>query len=164
MEDSNMPMTTSTAYRRRCGLTLMEVMISLFVFSLLVVVFSSSLIVAKSASKINGEYAQAISLAQHKIDQLRAIGFGRLTYAELIDGFIDEAPTTSPFSFAGVDNVANYLPGASVGHPATATLKVENHPSDTRMKKITVTITWRSSPRRATDGKVEQIAYISNAD
>ena len=78
------------AKRRRSGLTLMEVMVSLFVFSLLIVVFSSSLIVGKSAAKINGEYAQAISLAQHKIDQLRAIEYGRLTYSELSEGgFVD---------------------------------------------------------------------------
>ncbi len=152
------------AKRRRSGLTLMEVMVSLFVFSLLIVVFSSSLIVGKSAAKINGEYAQAISLAQHKIDQLRAIEYGRLTYSELSEGgFVDYSPNKSPYSFASVDNVASYLPGASLGSPPTATLKIENHPSDSRMKKITVTITWRSSPRRAGDSKVEQIAYISNA-
>lgn len=157
---------SSLIWRRqdRSGLTLMEVMISLFVFSLLIVIFSSSLIVGKSAAKINGEYAQAISLAQHKIDQLRAIEWGRLTYSELQEGgFIDSLPTSSPYSFLNVDGVANYLPGASVGKPPTATLKIENHPTDTRMKKITVIITWRSSPRRAGDSKVEQTAYISNA-
>lgn len=158
------PAVVLNSKRRRSGLTLMEVVISLFVFSLMIVVFSSSLIVGKSASKINGEYAQAISLAQHKIDQLRAIEWGRLVYSELQEGgFIDSSPTSSPYSFAVVDGIADYLPGAAGGRPPTAILKIENHPTDSRMKKITVIITWRSSPRRANDSKVEQIAYISNA-
>lgn len=152
---------------RERAFTLMEVMVALFVFSLLVVVFSSSLIVAKSASKINGEYAQAISLAQHKMDQLRAIGFGRLTTEELVEGqFVDDdGRTTSPYNFVVVDQVADYLPGASLGHGPTAQLRIDPHPGgDTRIKKITVTLTWRVSPRRSSDSKVEQIAYISNAE
>jgi len=42
------------------GFTLVEAMISLFVFGLVTVIFASSLIVGKSASTMNGQYAQAI--------------------------------------------------------------------------------------------------------
>ena len=137
----------------------MEVMIALFVFALVTVIFASSLIVSKAACGMNGQYAQAISLGQHKIDQLRAIGYGRLTYTEMDDAqIVDPTPTSSPYSFVLVDEVANYLPNP------TATLTIASHPTDTRVKAITVTITWRASPRRASNSSLILRAYIANSD
>ncbi len=142
----------------------MEVMISLSVFALVTVMFASSLMLGKSASKINGQYAQAISLCQHKIDQLRAVGYGRLTYAELNDaGIVDGNPTTSPYSFVLSDQVASYLPKIDKNTPPIATLAITNH-TDSRVKIATVTVTWKASPNRSTRSTVTMTAYIANAD
>lgn len=142
----------------------MEVMISLFVFALVTTLFASSLILGKSASTINGQYAQAISLCQHKIDQLRAVGFGRLTYTELNDaGIVDDNPTTSPYSFVLCDQVASYLPKIDKNTPPIATLSITNH-SDSRVKIATVTVTWKAAPNKTTNSTVTMTAYIANAD
>jgi prepilin-type N-terminal cleavage/methylation domain-containing protein len=152
-------------HRTTRGFTLIEVMISLFVFALLTVIFASSLILGKASSKMNGQYAQAISLCQHKIDQLRAVGYGRLNYTELDDAeIVDPSPTSSPYSFVVVDEVANYLPGPSHTQGPTATLTIANHPTDTRVKAITVSISWRASPTRTANSTVTLRAYIANAD
>ena len=83
------------------GFTLIEVMISVMIFALLMVLYATCIPVAKKASVMNGQFAQAISLCQHKIDQMRAVGYGRLDYSDLNDAeIIDDSPTSSPYSFA----------------------------------------------------------------
>ncbi len=156
-------MYSTDKHNRARGFTLIEVMIALFVFALVTVIFASSLILAKQSSKMNGQYAQAISLAQHKIDQLRAVGYGRLVYAELDDpeNIIDSTPTSSPYHFEHVDDIASYLSNA------TATIKIEDAGSSyssSRVKLVTVTITWKASPTRTTMSTLVQKAYIANAD
>jgi type II secretory pathway pseudopilin PulG len=141
------------------GFTLVEAMISLFVFGLVTVIFASSLIVGKSASTMNGQYAQAISLGQHKIDQLRVMGYGKLTYIELQDADrVDATPTTQPYSFVGVDQVATCLPNP------TAQLWIADAAGSydsTRVKLVTVIITWKASPRRTTNSTLTLRAYIA---
>lgn len=158
-----MRMTTDCRHHRNTrGFTLMEVMIALFVFSLLMVMFASSLLVAKSASTINGQYAQAISLGQHKIDQLRAVGYARLTYQELCDpGIIDATPNAPPYRFDSAtndDQVPTYLPNP------TATLNIQPYGADARVKLVTVTITWKSNAKRAANSQVVLNAQIANSD
>lgn len=147
---------------RARGFTLVEVMIAMFVFALVTVIFASTLMLSKTASKMNGQYAQAISLAQHKIDQLRAVGYGRLIYTELDDAqIVDPTPATSPYTFVLVDEVASYLPNP------TATLTIANATNSydpTRVKLVTVTITWKASPRRPDTSTLTYRAYIANAD
>ena len=154
-------MHKTTAYIRHgsvSGFSLIEVMIALFVFALLAIIFSSTLIVAKSASTMNGQYAQAISIAQHKIDQLRAMGYGRLVYIELQEANrVDTTHTSSPYVFNGVDTVANYLP-----NPSTS-LRIENSDEydSTRVKLVTVTVSWRATPTSTVDSSVTLRAYIA---
>jgi type II secretory pathway pseudopilin PulG len=99
--------------RRRCsrGYSLVEVLISILIISYIGIVFTASFPVAKRGSRVVGNYAQAISIAQHKIDQLRAIGYGRLNYTELRSASaIDVSPTSSPYKFTTVDNLSQYFP------------------------------------------------------
>lgn len=153
-----------TICRNARGITLIEAMISLFVFALVTVLFSSSLILGRTSSRMNGQYAQAISLCQHKIDQLRAVGYGRLTYAELNDaGIVDDSPTNSPYSFVGCDQVVNFLPNVDKNTPPVATLSITDH-TDSRVKIATVTVTWKASPNRSANSTVTMTAYIANAD
>lgn len=164
MDDSYMRLTTQHSKQQGTrGFTLVEVMIALFIFSLLMVMFTSSLLVAKSASTMNGQYAQAISLAQHKMDQLRAVGYGGLTYSELSAlGIIDAAPTTTPYSFVSASNddqVPNYIP-----HPVKATVDIQAYGPDPRVKVITITIVWKSNAKRANNSQVTIYGQIAQAN
>ena len=141
------------------GFTLVESAISLFIFACVVVIFAGSVILAEKSSHMNGEYAQALSLAQHKIEQLRAIGFGRLDYEGLDDpgSIIDHSPASSPYSFKEVDNVEDYLPNS------TAKLYI-SYDSGT-IARATVIITWnKSSKGQSKPSEVKLVALIPNVE
>jgi len=149
---------------RARGFTLIEVMMALFIFALVSVMFGTALWLSKTACGMNGQYAQAISLCQHKMDKMRAMGYGRLVYAELVDAeIIDTSPSTSPYTFLSTpDNVRNCLPNVTA-----ATIRIEqaaNSYDSTRVRKVTVTITWKSNPKRAAASTVSAVGYIANAD
>lgn len=139
------------------GFTLVEVMISLITFAVLTIIFGAAVPLAKKTAHMNGQYAQAISLCQHKIDQLRAVGYGRINYTELSDaGIIDDIPTTSPFSFNEVDQVEDYLP------QPTATLNVES--LGPNQLKVTAVITWRTTTYSTKTSTASLTAIITNVE
>jgi len=139
------------------GFTLVEVVVALVVFAALILLFASSLPAARKAANINGDYAQAISLCQHKIDQMRAVGFGRLNYTELNDaGIIDDTPVNPPYSFVLSDEVANYLP------QPTATINIQS--VSTKVVKVTVTITWKPTTYQSYTSSLTVNALIANVE
>ncbi|MDH7603165.1 MAG: type II secretion system protein [Armatimonadota bacterium] len=140
----------------RKGFTLVEVLLSLGVFVVLTLIFSASVPLAHRTAKLNGQYSQAISLCQHKIDQLRAIGYGRINYTELSDAqVIDESPSYSPFSFTEVDSVEEYLPD-----PVTR-LSVQYGSGEIT---ATATISWRSGTSTDKRSTVSLSAVITNVE
>lgn len=155
--------------RHERGFTLTEVTIALFVLALVIIIFAGSLMVSNAATGLNGQYAQALSLCQHKMDQLRAVGYGRLTYAELEDAdIIDESPTSPPYRFTQVDGVTQLFGlknslGQVVVAPTTS-IAITTLPSDSRVKVVTVTVTWRSASRRVTDSSAKLVGYIANTE
>ncbi len=138
------------------GFTLVEVLLSLGVFVVLTIIFAASVPLAHRTAKINGQYSQAISLCQHKIDQLRAVGYGRINYTELSDaGVIDDSPTSSPFSFTNVDSVEEYLPD-----PVTQ-LSLQYSSGEIN---ATATISWRSGSSTSKRSTVSLSAIITNVE
>lgn len=141
----------------RRGFTLVEVIVAVAIFSFLMIMFASAVPLAERTSHMNGQYAQATSLCQHKIDQIRAVGYGRINYTELSDAeIIDGEPATLPFSFVEVDDVENYLPCS------TATINVQTVASDE--VKVTITITWRTAAHRAKTSTVVVSAIVTNVE
>lgn len=138
------------------GFSLLEVVISLCVFTFIMLIFSSSMQVSLRSGHLNSQHAQAVSLCQHKIDQMRAVGYGRVNYTELSDaGIIDDAPASPPYSFAGVDSVGAYLPDS------TSTINLEQISSS--VVKATVTITWKSAAFENKTSHVTLVVLITNA-
>jgi len=139
------------------GFTLVEVMVSLMLFAVITLIFAACVPSGRKASEMNGQYSQAISLCQHKIDQLRAVGYGRINYTELSDaGIIDDSPSSLPFSFVAVDQVANYLPRP------TATLSIQDIAAN--QVKVTATITWTTTSYEAKTSTASLSAIITNVE
>lgn len=154
--------------RRRRGFSLTEVIIALFVLALLITLFAGSMMVSNAATGLNGQYAQALSLCQHKMDQLRAEGYGKLDWTDLHGLVLDETPITSPYSFAQIDDIASVLAlkdkqGNIVQKP-TATVSIVDSPTDNRVRIVTVTVSWRSTSRRPTNSTASLVGYIANTD
>lgn len=111
---------------------------------------------AMKTGKMVGNHQQAASLVQHKIDQLRGVGWGRLNHTEMVNaGIIDATPGASPYSFVLVDGID----GMYV--EAVATITVEDF--SPQVKKVTVTLTWTGSAQRQGNGTLTASALIAKA-
>ncbi len=149
------------------GFTLIEVMVSVFILSAIALMFAVTIPAAKKAAYINGQYAQAASLCQHKIDELRAIGPGRMdSFAELrAAGAIDASPTGSPYSFTATDNLDNNLndPSQDLHMPsATGKLTITQNAKFADAMDATVTITWKPASHQAHTSTMSISAVITN--
>jgi len=134
------------------GTTLVAVLVAVALLALVAAVFASAFDIALRSCKVVGNTAQALSIAQHKIDQMRAVGYGRLTYSELATaGIIDGAPTIPPYSFVDSDNLRFYFaqPGGR--------LSIAQEEPDVR--RVTVEIEWGGT--RQTAGDITLVALIS---
>lgn len=138
------------------GFTLVEVVVSLVVFTSIMLVFSATVPQARKAAEQNGQYAQALSLCQHKIDQMRAVGFGRLNYTELEDAeIIDTDPSNqSYYSFDGVDGISDYLINPDARITITAL--------DSKTSQVTAAITWQGSSTNSKTSNATLTAIITN--
>src|SRR5262249_52060381 len=140
--------------RKKPGYTLIEIIIALGVVATGTLAFGAMVPMAARSARMNANYQQAVSLVQHKIDQCRAVGWGRLTYTELRNaGIIDANPTASPFSFTTTDTLSSVYP------TATGTLQVTDFSTKTR--QVSVTVTWSGSAVRQGNGTLNAIALIS---
>jgi prepilin-type N-terminal cleavage/methylation domain-containing protein len=149
----------------RQGFSLVELSLSLMILAVILVIFGSSVLMAERSAGVrqspgmNGQYTQAMSICQHKMDQLRAKGFGSLTYTELSDAqYIDDTPTSSTFKFNDVDHVGDYLINP------TTYLKIETWSGDSTNNTIlvTISITWYNLASESKQSTVTIQGYITN--
>lgn len=125
----------------RKAFTLVEVMIALLAFSFLIAIFGALYPLGMRVNNDAKLRAEAVTIAQRTMEEIRLAGFGNLTYAGLLAyGVIGSSPTTSPYSITtagGVNSPASRLPNG------TGTLTVSNVAFD--LQKVLVTINWRGS-------------------
>lgn len=139
---------------RNRGFTWIEVLISVFVIGITAAVYGSLVPMSIKTQTMAANHQQALGIVQHKVDQLRAVGYGRLTFTELKDaGIIDTTPTASPFRFDTVDNLDSlYI--SSIG-----TITVTDF--STTIRQVTVTLTWSGSGRRQGNGTLSLSALVA---
>lgn len=122
--------------RLRRGFSLIDVTIATVVMASGVLLFGGFYPTAARCSRMSGSYSQAISEVQHKVDQIRAVGYGRLTYADLKDAeIIDPAPNTSPYRFEATDDLRTVL------WDPIGTITVTNVSTD--LRQVTISLSWR---------------------
>ncbi|MDX1932754.1 MAG: prepilin-type N-terminal cleavage/methylation domain-containing protein [Capsulimonadales bacterium] len=150
------------------GITLIEVLISLFIFAMMGLMFSAVIPTALRSAKSTGSYGHAMTIATRKVDQLLEAGFNRLDTTNLRTlGIVDNTtPTTSTgangtittYTFTdndtasnsnNPDNLRQYFPSG-----ATGTIRIEpwapgmytlNGTTQPMLMQATVTITWREA-------------------
>lgn len=131
--------------RLRNGSSLLEVMFAIFIVAGAALVFSALIPSAVKSEKMVASHQQAISIVQHKVDQLRGVGYGRLTYSELLDaGIIDSSPTSSPYRFTQVDQLNTFYA------QATGTIAISDF--DANIRRVTITLTWTGAAFRQGNG------------
>ena len=129
-------------------------MVGIFILALTGAMFFALMPMASKTGKMVGNSSQAASLVQHKIDQLRGVGYGRLTYKELSNaGIVDVSPITSPFSFKVVDNLSSLYTNP------VATVTVADYTAD--IKQVTVTMSWSGNGNKPSSGSLSASALIA---
>jgi type II secretory pathway pseudopilin PulG len=142
--------------RSRRGFTLLEMMIAMMTIAAIAIIFAGSVVMAEKAAHVNSQYSQAISLCQHKIDECRAQGYGKLGNYDDMDGIIlDVGHPTQPYSFEEIDQVADYLP-----NPQECSVTITDSATDVRLVKVTVT--WKNPRRR--NSTVSLSALVANVE
>lgn len=179
MSTSSTRLSTKTLFPKRRtgagGMTLLEVMIALFVISVMVLIFTASVTVAKRAAYQNGLYCQAISIAQHKIDQLRAHHYGGVwdaiangaNFTELNDGgIIADTPTTLRFALPnGTNHSEGYNDFADTDlYDPSGTINIAPVAGTTETVQVTVAVRWKSTPYSTKDSTLTVTGYITNAE
>lgn len=143
--------------KKNSGFTLIEVMISLMVLLTLTFIFAACVPMAKKTSKVNGQYSQALSLCQHKLDQMRAYGYGKITYSEMSPLLIDSGKPGLPWTFTQVDSVQEILID-----PQTSINVVD--PGNDKELKVTVTISWKNTAYEGKRSEASLSAIIANVE
>jgi type IV pilus assembly protein PilV len=132
-----MPVTT-IRQRRQAGFTLIEVMVSVVILGIGLVGVVGCLTAALTTQQKASQIRLATAIAQDTIEDMRSRGFGTITY--------DDFPATS-----AVDDL----------HGGTQTIAItDNYRNDSRLKHVTVTISWRAPGGRT--ARVSLETAISN--
>jgi Tfp pilus assembly protein PilV len=169
--------TRSLASRRlsSSGFTITEVALALVIFAMMVVLFAAVFPMTVRGAQYGGNYTQAASIAQHKMDQLRSAGYARLDLSDLTNIAVIDAtqpagyPTAvtggTTYSFTTADGLVNngvtqgYFPPGSKG-TVTICDYAALHPSSgiaaSTLAYVTVTLTW-------TGGGVSNGSYSTSA-
>ena len=138
------------------GFSMIEVMMSLLIFLMIALMFGAAIPAATRGTRFSGTFQQAISLAQHKIDQLREAGGSRLTPTsmetrQIIDSAAgcSAASTTNTCYFTTIDAVTSYFGTGSIGKVvitpyAPSYITVSNTYT---LWTVTVTVTWKDATK-----------------
>ena len=138
----------------KSGFTLVEATIAMMIVASAAGVFFALLPMSFKTGKMVGSYQQASSLLQHKVDQMRGVGYGRLTYNELRDaGIIDASPSSQPYSFKNVDGLT------SLYSVPTATITITDQTAS--IKRVTVKLVWSGSSMQQGRGDMTVTALIA---
>ncbi|OFX14578.1 MAG: hypothetical protein A2Z18_11310 [Armatimonadetes bacterium RBG_16_58_9] len=127
---------------KRRGTGLVDAIVTLFLLGVAGAVFSAIFPTGLKASRQAQEYKVAASIAQRKMEQIRAMPYESLTSVNLrASGTVDPDDTESPYSFTEVDSVAGQL---TVG---TGSISIYQEDADT--KRVRVTMNWEGPPGSA---------------
>jgi hypothetical protein len=125
--------------RSKSGIGMVDALVTACLLCGVGLIFGVTFSSGFSAVRQSGDNSRAVALAQQKLEQVRSIPFEDLSYIGLRSGYskIDATPSTTPFSFTSIDNVAGVLPGG------TGTLNVVYETSS--MKRVVITVGYTDS-------------------
>lgn len=139
---------------RLAAFTLVEAVVSIMIVAGSAGVFFALLPMSFKTGKMVGTHQQAASLIQHKVDQMRGVGYGRLTYSELRDaGIIDATPSSQPYSFKTVDGLT------SIYSVPTATIWITDF--SPTLREVKVNLVWSGSSMKQGRGDMSITTLIA---
>ena len=137
----------------RRAFTLVEVMFGIVLCGLAVAGLASIIPLATKGQRASREYLQMADVAQAKMDRLKDLGYGRLNENEISAASIgNQTANENVYQFtlqAGVDAIAN----------ATGTITISDY--NPNIKKVVITVKWKSGGAQATESSHELQGLIA---
>ena len=140
--------------RGAVGMNLVEVLLAMLVFLMIALMFGAAIPAATRGTRYSGNFQQAISVVQHKLDQLREADYSRLNPTEMdarniIDstGTCSTSGSTTTCYYTTQDGIVSAFGAGAVGtivvSPFTPSLIVAS--GEYTLLSVTVTLTWKDS-------------------
>lgn len=163
--------TARKVYRGRRGITLLEVVFAMYIFLMMAMMFTMVTTAVTRSSRYGNSYAQAMNLAQRKIDQLKNAGFNAVKASTSLPGMgitDDNGAASSGFPtakgsnmiyhFTNIDNLSKFFYVGTGSDTASGTITVTPYPdtgypdantghSTPTMLKATIKIQWQDQKR-----------------
>lgn len=127
------------------GFTLIEVVIAMIIFLMMVLMFAAVFPLAVRGAIFSNNYAQAVALCQHKMDQLRGETWNKMDYTDLNnDGVVDAAAAgnqniANGLYFTTTDNLAGFYP---TGCSGKLTVTTDNNVASGTVEDVVIQINW----------------------
>lgn len=162
MQTSTRTQSTPPVRARRRGFSLVESMLCIVLFGIILMLFGVTFPAMIRGSDKSASYSQAALLAQHKIDQLRQVGYAQLQDTAVLRslGVIDtNLNGDGSFAFTLVDNLVDnngkkgfFGPSGSASSSIVVGQALTGQggaaPSTLRALGVTVTIRWTGTTAR----------------
>lgn len=139
----------------RHGFTIAEVALAMIIFTMMTLMFAAVFPMAVRGAQYSSNYAQAATLAQHKLDQLRSAGYSRLftptgnnSLTSL--SIIDSVNVDGSYDFTSADSLINngttkgYFPPGSTGTVTVSNYTANGAPNGT-LAYVTVKLVWTNT-------------------
>jgi prepilin-type N-terminal cleavage/methylation domain-containing protein len=133
---------------RHRGFVLVEMIVAMFIIAIVALIFFATLPMSTKATTAMANTDQVASIIQHKTDQLRGVGYGRLNSSDLQDA---EVVDNSKLTFTTVDGLSTALPSG------TGSLAISDF--NANVKKVTITILWKT--RQKNTGRLSTDVLIA---
>ncbi|HLO99216.1 MAG TPA: prepilin-type N-terminal cleavage/methylation domain-containing protein, partial [Fimbriimonas sp.] len=140
--------------RRRRGFTWIEILVSIAVIVLAGGIMFATLPISAKSQVSADRYLEASGLVQRKVDQMRSLGYGRLSETELTTAGIAGAKvSTDKYSFTSDDA------GLTTFSNGTGTITISDFSST--IKQIQVDFSWKDSGGQATPRSLSVTTLIA---
>ena len=132
---------------------MVEVMLSLIIFLMIALMFGAAIPAATRGARYSGTFQQAISVTQHKIDQLREAGYARLNSASIVSRSLADScsvsSTTTTCGFTTTDAITSFFGAGAVGTLVVApyTPSFVAATNQYSLLTVTVTLTWKDASK-----------------
>ena len=130
----------------------MEVMFGVVLAGMSIAMLASLIPLAAKGQNSSREYLQMTDVAQSKLDRLKDLGYGRLNDDEIVNASIGTKESENTYRFLlvnGVDSATN----------ATGQIKISDF--DVDIKRVTISMNWKSAGTTATPRNYELQGLIA---
>lgn len=129
------------------GFSIVEIILSITIFSLFVTAFAGSFLYAEESSAVSGNHDRGLFIAYEGLEAVRSIRDN--DFALLVDGTFGLSHVSGQWDFSGSSDTQN-------GY----TRSIEIEQIDTNIKQITSQVSWDQNAQRT--GNITLVSYLSN--